>query len=102
MGLKRNFPEGPLRDRANGRDRPISMRMLVGSRRILLDTPRRVEQNMEEIYSAGEGERSVRVRISPTFCTDPMSGESFPFTVSVDWQGQQLLGCGRALDHPWE
>mgnify|MGYP001819895105 FL=1 len=76
--------------------------LAYGSRRVLLDTPRRTEQGVEQIYSAGEGDQQVRVNISPTFCTDAMSGESFPFTVSVDWQGEQLQGCGRALDHPWE
>jgi putative lipoprotein len=76
--------------------------LAYGTQRVLLDAPRRVALGEERVYSAGEGDRQVRVLVSPAFCTDTMSGESFPSTVSVDWQGQQLQGCGRDLDHPWE
>ena len=66
------------------------------------EAPRRVELGVERVYSAGEGDVEVRVLISPAMCTDSMSGESFPATVSVDLRGQRLQGCGRDLDHPWE
>ena len=73
-----------------------------GTERLLHEAPSRVELGVERVYSAGEGDAEVRVLISPAMCTDSMSGESFPATVSVDLRGQRLQGCGRDLDHPWE
>lgn len=73
-----------------------------GAQRLLLEQPHLAEEGDRRIYTAGEGAQRVRVEISSTFCTDTMSGEGFPATVTVDWSGGQYHGCGRDLDYPWQ
>ncbi len=73
-----------------------------GAQRILLEDPRVIREGPDRIYTAGEGDRQLRVRVSPTFCADTMSDETFPLSVTLDWGDRQLRGCGRDLEHPWE
>ena len=47
------------------------------------------------IFNLRQGE--VIVIIEGISCTDSMSGEKFEVSVTIDLQGKQLKGCGRAL-----
>lgn len=42
--------------------------------------------------------RAVEVRVEPTSCSDVMSGERFPLTITVIAPPDTLRGCGRRLD----
>lgn len=49
------------------------------------------------VYSAGDGERSIKVTVSAEACTDDMSGWAFDHRMVVDFGGQSLRGCATAL-----
>ncbi|MFN2441906.1 MAG: hypothetical protein ABR517_04400, partial [Thermoanaerobaculia bacterium] len=44
-----------------------------------------------------ESGRRLTARIDSESCFDAMSGESYPLSVTVDHDGQQLRGCGAVL-----
>lgn len=46
-------------------------------------------------YRASAGEHTIEVRIVPEACQDVMSGEAYPATVAVRFDGRALEGCGR-------
>lgn len=48
-------------------------------------------------YRAQRNGVSISVTVSRTPCADNMSGERFPYTVTVERAGEQLRGCGRRL-----
>ena len=48
-------------------------------------------------YSSESGGEAIEIVIGAGPCRDSMSGEEFSSRVEVDWRGQTLRGCGRAL-----
>jgi uncharacterized membrane protein len=48
-------------------------------------------------YSSGANGETIEITIRGESCRDSMSGEAFNSQVKVDWRGQTLRGCGRAL-----
>jgi uncharacterized membrane protein len=49
-------------------------------------------------YDAQTGSGALSVLIENKACTDVMSGEPFPDTVTVTLNGRQYSGCGRSLE----
>lgn len=49
------------------------------------------------MYRAAAGTHQVEVAIESSPCSDAMSGQSFPKTVTVNVDGRALRGCGREL-----
>lgn len=49
------------------------------------------------VYSAANGERSIKVTVSAETCTDDMSGWSFDHRMVVEFGGQTHRGCATAL-----
>lgn len=54
------------------------------------------EQKISRYRSELNGER-IEITITGKSCHDSMSGEAFSSQVDIDWRGQTLRGCGRAL-----
>ena len=48
-------------------------------------------------YSSQANGEQIRITIRGRQCRDSMSGESFSSEVEIEWRGQALRGCGRAL-----
>jgi len=48
-------------------------------------------------YEGGSGEHHVRVIVDERSCSDSMSGEAFPFAVTLTIDHRTLMGCGRQL-----
>ena len=49
------------------------------------------------VYSAAEGEQSIKVTVGAEACTDDMSGWSFDRRMVVEFGGQTYRGCATAL-----
>ena len=91
--------------RAVGNEPGWSLEIIAGDRILLITDygASRVELPLPEPYVDqtnrrtrwDAGEFIVEVMGRP--CRDSMSGELFDTEVSVQWQGQTLSGCGRAL-----
>jgi heat shock protein HslJ len=44
--------------------------------------------------AARAGEKDMAVGIGGRLCSDTMTGMPFPLTVTLDWQGRRMTGCG--------
>jgi heat shock protein HslJ/uncharacterized membrane protein len=44
--------------------------------------------------SASAGGRALSIAISERICSDTMTGMPFPLTVSLEWRGRRMAGCG--------
>jgi heat shock protein HslJ len=53
-------------------------------------------------YRARHESADLRVEIVPVACTDSMSGQSYPTTVSVTLNGRAFRGCGQPLTTPYQ
>lgn len=49
------------------------------------------------VFTASHGDQPIKVTVTPTACTDDMSGAAFDHVVVVEFGGQSLRGCGTAL-----
>lgn len=49
------------------------------------------------LRAAADDGRTLEVELERRTCQDTMSGETFPITVTVRWDGAELRGCGRVL-----
>lgn len=70
-----------------------------GERRVEMSTPEAEvfpEQRFTR-YSVRQAGAEVDIELRGAACHDSMSGEFFPVTVGVTFNGVQLHGCGRAL-----
>jgi putative lipoprotein len=54
------------------------------------------QQRSSRFISQENGEQIV-ITLTAETCHDSMSGEAFSGRVEIDWRGQRLRGCGRAL-----
>ena len=69
-----------------------------GQRRVATPVPRpTVNAEGWTVYRAVTEAHELEVRFREQPCEDSMSGESFPFQVSVVLDGGELQGCGRRL-----
>ena len=73
-----------------------------GATRIMFTDIETTEDREQLHYMAQEGDNSINVTVTETFCTDTMKGEEFPYTVLVQLNGRGYRGCGRVLDYPWQ
>ena len=62
--------------------------------------PAPVVRGDEMSYTAVTDAHRLAVLIEPRPCSDTMSGQRFPRTVTVTIDGQTLRGCGRSLTAP--
>jgi membrane-bound inhibitor of C-type lysozyme/uncharacterized membrane protein len=62
--------------------------------------PAPVVKGAEMSYTAVTDAHRLAVLIEPRLCSDTMSGQRFPRTVTVTIDGQMLRGCGRSLTAP--
>lgn len=53
--------------------------------------------NGETVYEGASGLHKVRVTLQPVACRDDMSGEAYPVTVLLRFDGQERRGCGGPL-----
>jgi heat shock protein HslJ len=44
--------------------------------------------------TAQAGERKLAIAIRERICSDTMTGMPFPLSVSLEWQGRRMTGCG--------
>lgn len=56
-----------------------------------------VNNNGVREYISGDGKSSLRVRISPQFCSDGMSDFVYEYKVELEYKKQKYSGCGRLL-----
>jgi membrane-bound inhibitor of C-type lysozyme len=68
-----------------------------GQERHAFDTTAEGNEAGARVYSAAEGERSIKVTVSAETCTDDMSGWSFDRRMVVEFAGQTYRGCATAL-----
>jgi uncharacterized membrane protein len=52
----------------------------------------------QRVYTAGEGDSSLRVTVKQSACADDMSGEAFDHSFELVFGGQTLRGCGERLN----
>ena len=69
-------------------------------RTVTTRTPVPVVKDDQVSYTAATDAGQVVVMIAPRPCSDTMSGQPFPRTVTVTIQGRTLRGCGRSTDGP--
>jgi uncharacterized membrane protein len=68
-----------------------------GQERHAFETATESNEGGARVYSAAEGERSIKVTVSTEACTDDMSGWSFDRRMVVEFGGQTYRGCATAL-----
>jgi uncharacterized membrane protein len=80
-------------------DHGTSMRVVYdyAERQASLPAPEPVTSGRTTTYDAETSEHRVRVIVDERPCSDVMSGEAFPCTVTVEIDGRTLRGCGRPL-----
>ena len=52
----------------------------------------------KRVWQATTEDHELQLTVEDRACTDVMSGEMFPATVTVTLDGRQYMGCGRDLD----
>ena len=68
-----------------------------GQERHAFDATTESNQGGARVYSAADGDRSIKVMVSAEACTDEMSGWSFDHRMVVEFGGQAYRGCATAL-----
>jgi putative lipoprotein len=68
-----------------------------GERTVSVPTPEPRQDGNRTIWQATTGDADIRVVFEALPCTDIMSGEEFPLSVTVTVNGEELRGCGRRL-----
>jgi uncharacterized membrane protein len=68
-----------------------------GERDAILHAPDPEPGDSRTVYYGESGDLRIVVEIEARPCQDSMSGEGFESTVTVRFQGETYLGCGRAL-----
>jgi heat shock protein HslJ len=73
-----------------------------GTRRAITPRPaaRTDPTSNETVYRADTEVHRLTVRIRPGPCVDSMSGDRYPFTVAVEFDGTTYRGCGRTFASP--
>ena len=69
-----------------------------GEREVAAAAPARSAEPGRWAFEVMTDSGRVAVVIEERSCSDVMSGQPFPTTVTVDVGGRRLEGCGRALD----
>jgi uncharacterized membrane protein len=79
-----------------------SMRLVYdyAERTATMPAPAPVVKDDEMFYTAVTGSQRFTVLIEPSACSDAMSGQPFPRTVTVTIDDRTLRGCGRSLTAP--
>lgn len=67
-----------------------------GQDRHAFDTSTADDADGARVYSAADGERSIKVTVTTEPCTDDMSGWAFDHRVVVEFDGQAHRGCATA------
>jgi putative lipoprotein len=80
-------------------DEGVSMRLLYdyGERTAIVNAPTLTVEDGRRAYAGLSGTNSVNVVIEDRPCSDIMSGDPFPATVTVTINDRTLNGCGREL-----
>jgi putative lipoprotein len=81
-------------------DHERGIRLMYDYGEQLVIVPAAVQPTMRDGTSMYEGAADghrMEVAIEATSCTDPMSGDAYPNTVTVNIDGRALRGCGRDL-----
>jgi uncharacterized membrane protein len=68
-----------------------------GQERHTFETATERNEGGARVYSAAEGEQSIKVTVSAEACNDDMSGWSFDHRMVVEFGGQTYRGCATAL-----
>jgi putative lipoprotein len=68
-----------------------------GQERHAFETATESIEGGTRVYSAAEGEQSIKVTVSAEACTDDMSGWSFDRRMVVEFGGRAYRGCATAL-----
>jgi uncharacterized membrane protein len=68
-----------------------------GATTIRAPTPEPEQQGGRTIWHAATDTHELHIVVEELPCTDIMSGEEFPLTVTVSADGTELNGCGRYL-----
>jgi putative lipoprotein len=68
-----------------------------GQERHAFETATESNEGGTRVYSAAEGEQSIKVTVSAGTCTDDMSGWSSDRRMVVEFGGQAYRGCATAL-----
>ena len=68
-----------------------------GQDRHAFETATESNEGGARVYSAANGERSIKVTVSAEACTDDMSGWSFDHRMLVEFGGRTYRGCATAL-----
>ena len=77
-------------------EKEISLLTDYGQQRVVFPlATQRSAADSAVTYRANSGEHSIEVRIVPVACQDVMSGDPYPATVAVRFDGRALEGCGR-------
>ena len=50
--------------------------------------------NGDTVHEGASGRHAVRITLRQAPCTDDMSGESYPVTVLLRFDGEERRGCG--------
>lgn len=95
--------------RAVGNEPCWNLEISAGSRAVLVTeygekqyrfdfiSPQPDQKTQTAVYISRSADPRIILKIKPSSCADPMSGEAFESTVEVDLGGKILRGCGRAL-----
>ena len=73
-----------------------------GMQRVMLADPGAQPTSDGRIYHAVSATDDLVIEVIDRECRDSMSGDAYPSTVNVTWNGRMLSGCGMSLDHPWQ
>lgn len=68
-----------------------------GEREAVVPAPEPIQADGRTVYRAQTEAHDLTATITDEPCTDAMSGERFPATVTVTLDGQTYRGCGRPL-----
>ena len=68
-----------------------------GQERHAFETANESNEGDARVYTAADGERSIKVTVSAEACTDDMSGWAFDHRMAVEFGGQTYRGCATAL-----
>ncbi|MEM1154445.1 MAG: MliC family protein [Pseudomonadota bacterium] len=73
-----------------------------GMQRVATPYPGVTEDGDTRRYLATTESNRLEIEITDEACIDSMSGEEFPFQVTVTVNTDVYHGCGRDLEYPWQ
>lgn len=70
-----------------------------GSMRVIFQSlpPRSTGQTGETVYENTSSAQRLKITLQQKSCSDTMSDETFPYTVSIEVEGAKRQGCGTSL-----